>query len=235
MATNAASPTCQTATLPDQESTHARRVLRVRSGEQVELFDGRGRVARGQVMDVGKVVTVRIDSVRDVPRTLPTITIATAIPKGSRAEDMVNQLSQLGVDTFVPMLCDRSEGSIRDNKLQRFERIAIESAKQCGRAWLMEIGEPQPFSRMMEADADLRLFADAGRCDAIHWREGIARMASITALIGPEGGWTDNERAAASRGEFQSWSVSPNVLRIETAAVAAAALLREAVTVEPPL
>lgn len=219
--------------LPREEAKHAKRVLRLEQGDAVELFDGAGRVASGVVAAVGQGVSIEVGSVRDAERSHPVINVAVALPKGDRAATLIEKLSELGADRVVPLITQRSVVDPGKGKLERFDRIALESAKQCGRAWMMTIDKPTMLEHVLERPGDaLRLIGDpdgagvqdlpsvagAGESDA---------ASSVVVLIGPEGGWTLAERDEAAEAGFLPWCFSRNVLRVETAAIAAVAILRD--------
>jgi 16S rRNA (uracil1498-N3)-methyltransferase len=225
--------------LDDEQSHHARRVLRLREGDEVELFNGAGLVARGRVEagaaqpGRGARVLVRVLEARLVEADRPRVEIAAAIPKGPRAQDMVEQLSQAGADRLIPLLTERSVVDPRPGKVERFGRIAIESAKQCGRAHVLIVEPPASLEQVLRRQCDVRLLASPGADAALEVR-GVAAAASVLVLIGPEGGWTDAERDQAMRAGCRGWSLGPHVMRIETAAVVAAALVRYVVPTSGP-
>ena len=133
-------------------SRHARDVLRLAVGTEVEVFDDAGAVARGEIETLEPLVTVRVDSIDagGDGGNAPEITVAAAVPKGDRADWMVEKLSELGVSRFVPLATARSvvlpEGR---NKRERWSRIASESAKQSRRRGVMRIEELTKFSDAM--------------------------------------------------------------------------------------
>jgi 16S rRNA (uracil1498-N3)-methyltransferase len=212
--------------LDRDEAHHARRVLRLELGEAIELFDGQGLTAAGALESWTNGASIRLHRVEHHEPPKPALTIAAAVPKGDRAEDMVNQLSQLGVTRFVPLRTARGVVDPRPRKLDKFERIAIESAKQCGRAHLMEIREQADLATLMRDQHDLRLIASPGSAKSDDLTARIRRASRVLVLVGPEGGWTDDELAAAKQAGCEPWQLGPHVLRIETAATAAAAILR---------
>jgi 16S rRNA (uracil1498-N3)-methyltransferase len=213
-------------TLDDQETHHARRVLRLEPGAALDLFDGRGTIAQGTLQSWTGGATVRLMHIAHVPALRPTLDLAVAIPKGPRADEMVNQLSQLGVDRLIPLRTQRGVVDPRAGKIEKFTRITIESAKQCGRAWLMEVAEPATVEETLRGPHDLRLLAAPG-APATSAHAGRLHSASrVLALIGPEGGWTEEETGRAAAAGALGWSLGPHVLRIETAAIVAAALAR---------
>lgn len=211
------------------DAAHARRVLRLSVGQTVELFDGCGATATATIVDMGKRLVVEPTERRFVERPKPVIDVAAAVPKGARADVLVEKLSELGADRLIPLLTDRTVVEPRQGKIDRFGRMAIESAKQCGRAWLMAIDEPTAFGDVLgAADHDVKLMADVqelqvgGSAGAM-----LKHAARVLVLIGPEGGWTDAERRAAQDAGCVSWRLGPHVLRVETAAIAAVACLRQ--------
>jgi len=211
--------------LDADQARHARRVLRLQPGDGVELFDGRGRVAQAQLVSFDGGATLKLISVQTVAALRPCIELATAMPKGGRADDMVNQFTQLGVDRITPLRTRRSSVDPRDAKLERLQRIAVEAAKQCGRAWLPVIDPMMDLQDVLPRPADLRLAAalsDDAQPHPSMWREA----ARIQILIGPEGGWSDEEHAQLKAAGSHLWRLGPHTLRIETAAAAAVALLR---------
>lgn len=222
------------ATLPDlmveldrDESQHVRRVLRLGPGDTVELFDGRGSVAQAVIHAIAPSVQVRVTAIATVPPSRPAVTVAVALPKGSRADDMMNQLSQLGAAEVIPLRTARSVVDARPTKRDRLARLALESGKQCGRSHMMSITDTDDLTQVIARPYDLKLIAACEASDSpspaeLHNLFALAKTAVI--LIGPEGGWTDDEHAAAVRAGFRPWRLGPHVMRIETAAVAAMAI-----------
>ena len=159
-------------------------------------------------------------------------TIVAAVPKGERADWMVEKLCELGTAEFVPLAAARSvvlpEGR---NKRERWSRIATEAAKQSRRSGVMRVGE-----LTLDDDALAALAAEPGRVgwyfstapDARPAAEAVAALpgnAPVTAFVGPEGGWTDDELARFGAAGLTAVRLTDTVLRVETAAVAAAALI----------
>ena len=217
---------------PDQAS-HARKSLRLAVGDPVELFDGRGGLVRGQVTLMGPTMQVAVEQRLRIAPVLPRLVLAVAVPKGDRAATLVEAAAQLGVDRLVPIITRRSVVDPGKNKQARFDRIAVEAAKQCGRAWMMRIDAPLPLDSVLGAaqnEAELRLMADVQDLqdapDPADPASNIKGSEQVTVLVGPEGGWTDTERQAARAAGFEPWQFGPNTLRVEMAALAAAAIIR---------
>lgn len=240
------------------EARHAARVKRLKVGESVAIHNGAGAVADGVVEDLSSAsrvqLEIRIGQVREIPRSEIRLILATAVPKGARADIMVEQLSQLGVTMWIPLLTERSMVNPRPGKIEKWRRACIESLKQCGRAYLMEIGEPTRFEKALASitakgdDRSRILITDqnggAFPTSAVHLNQienassqsPLQQVTSVAVLIGPEGGFTDQETNLA-RYEYHALPVSLGLhtLRIETAAVAAAALAGAAFGIHSPI
>ncbi|MEM9883172.1 MAG: 16S rRNA (uracil(1498)-N(3))-methyltransferase [Planctomycetota bacterium] len=213
-------------TLGVDESRHARKVRRLEPGDTITLFDGRGRIAAAElVASSDQQAVCRVAAVREVPPPRPRLTVFAATPKGGRAEAMVDQLAQLGADAWRPLASARSVVEPGANKRRRYAAAALAAAKQSGRAWAMDVGEAIGFDAALREPADTRLILDPTGHGETHRRD-VFQWESVTLLVGPEGGWTDDERAAAAAAGWRPWCIGPYVLRIETAAVAATALVR---------
>lgn len=213
-------------TITGDEAQHAVRVKRVEAGSTVGIFDGAGRVATARVTRIGKdqrsrewSLTLAVERVRAEPAPAPRLEVWSAVPKGGRLEDMIDGLSQAGVAAWAPLRSSRSVAEPTGHKLDRLARIVIESAKQCGRAWLMEVGEGGDVSAAFEHAGVI--IADAS---GPPYGPG-AVPARARLLVGPEGGWTAQELEAARAAGATVASFGPHVMRIETAAVAAAAIV----------
>lgn len=213
--------------LPPDQAHHLRDVLRLGVGAEVELFDS-SRVARGSILRCDpRGVAVKVDSI-SVSAPPMRLTIASAIPKGERADWMIEKLSELGVARFVPLKTARAvvtaEGS---NKRDRWARLASESAKQSRRAGVMQIDPPT-----MLADALGATPRGSAWCLATEDGAPVAslladthRSKDLTLFVGPEGGWTDDELRSFADAGAPRVGLTNTVLRVETAAIAAAAIV----------
>ncbi len=223
-------PLCE---LDPTQAHHAQRVLRLGPDAPIELFDGQGHTAPAIIVQADRrKVQCRVGKAFFTPAAATTLTVATALPKGSRAEDLVNQLTQLGADEVVPLNCDRSVVDARPNKIERLNKAALAATKQCQRAHMLTVQSPISFSdalaRAAAASAARLLSPAAAPWPPASIQHDLAAADNIWLLVGPEGGWSDAELAAADNAQIKRWSLNPNVLRIETAATAAAAILRYA-------
>lgn len=213
--------------LDPEESHHAARVLRIEPGEAVEVFNGRGLSVTGMVASVKKsqVVITVTEATLHAPMT-PQVWIAAAIAKGSRPDDMVDQLSQASAAGWMPLLTRRGVVDPRSSKVDKLRRTAVAAAKQSGRAHLMEVTDPMSLTQALAVPASLRLIAVTTPPDQPRSiiDERITQAEKIIIYVGPEGGWTDDETRQAIDAGCLPWSLGPSVMRIETAAVAAAVI-----------
>lgn len=213
--------------LPEAERRHAR-VLRLRPGDEVEVFDGAQRVWLGRLDEDGRSV-VLVEPETPARPARPRLILATAWPKGKRAAVLVEKCAELGVDEIVPLRCVRSvvvkEAGAAG--LERLRRIAAEAAKQSGRADVPAITTERTIPQLLEAlpDGTTPVLLDP-RADA-----SLATLLRATApdaarciLVGPEGGFTADEVREAGRLGARAARLGANVLRVETAAIAACAI-----------
>ncbi|MFK7789037.1 MAG: 16S rRNA (uracil(1498)-N(3))-methyltransferase, partial [Phycisphaeraceae bacterium] len=208
------------------QARHATRVLRLSVGDRLQLIDGKGTTAQAILTANDPSTTCKIESIHHVPAPSPRIELATAIPKGPRADSMINDLAQLGTDRLIPLITTRSVVVPRDTKLDRFAKAAAEAGKQSGNTHFMQIDPATAFDDTIDCAADLKLIADPNAQPLVDIAQQLTAAKIVRILIGPEGGLTDQEHAAAIQAGFTPWRYSPNVLRIETAAIAAVAILR---------
>jgi 16S rRNA (uracil1498-N3)-methyltransferase len=204
------------------EAHHLIHVMRAKPGVEVVLFDGSGaefpaRVERVARAEVELAVLGRADVDRESPLD---VTLGVALPKGDRQRWLVEKATELGVRRLVPLRLDRSVAQPTEAALSRLRRTVVEASKQCGRNRLMTVTPPQQWVDFLAeaADTSCRLLAHPGGADlgtALTGRcEGPIRLA-----IGPEGGLTAEELAAAADAAWQLVDLGRRILRVETAAI----------------
>jgi 16S rRNA (uracil1498-N3)-methyltransferase len=215
------------AAIDGDEAHHALRVKRVRGGERIELIDGRGGIVEGEVIEgerggKERQLRVSVTLVRHEKPARPRVEVWAAVPKGGRVDEMIDQLAQIGAALWRPLDAARSVVDPREAKMERLGRIAAEASKQCGRAWVMEIGGKATTTEAIRAATGTRVvIADASGSP---W-SGTTAAENIRLLVGPEGGWTPEELAAAREAGATIARFGPHVMRIETAAVAACSIV----------
>lgn len=216
--------------LGPQEARHAAQVLRLRVGDWVIVFDGHGHRAEAVITSAGKdAVSVHVDGVHTEEHLPLHLTIATAIPKGKRWQMLVEKCTELGVDRIIPMHTERSVAK-GEGDAGKWRRWIIEAAKQSRRAWIPEIVEPIPFKDVIALANRERAFivlADARGEQPRAYQDFLKLSGRVVAMIGPEGGFTDEEIEGCKRHGGRTMRLSPFVLRVETAAATVCALLRE--------
>jgi 16S rRNA (uracil1498-N3)-methyltransferase len=218
-------PNLQQPLLSAEEAHHALHVLRLKVGDTLNVFDGRGHEAQVRIAETTK------DSVRltilqhSNTASLPCrITLAQAIPKKSM-DLIVQKATELGVATIVPLVSDRSVVKLDEDsrRMDRWHEIALEACKQCGNNWLPEIQPPRKARDFLNSPGqfDLKLIAslqpDSKPLKAILGE--AAKLSSILILIGPEGDFTPAELSSAKSAGCLPLSLGPLVLRADTAAI----------------
>lgn len=220
-----------TVTLSEEETRHLRDVLRLREGSSVRVFDGAGNEFEASVVRIEKRSSVLNLLERVEPAAAESdldLTLAPGILKGEKFDVVVQKAVELGVNTLVPLQTHRSDVRLKDSakRLERWQKIALEAAKQSGRAKLMTIAEPVEFRSFLKAHDGTRstgmMFTERGGAGF----PAEVQFNAITALVGPEGGWEDAEMGEAERAGFLLVTFGGRVLRAETAAISVAAILQ---------
>lgn len=216
-----------TARLDESESHHALHVLRLNVGDEVELFDGSGASALASVADVTrKSVGLHVGTLCPAtPQQRPRLIVAAAPPRGDRLKSMVEKLTELGADEFIPMRTVRSVIDPRQSKLEKLRGTVIAAMKQSGRNRLMKVHETTEFSVVLrKASLGNQLIHIAHPGEASD-ETSTAKRSDKVLLIGPEGGFTREEVLQATDYAATRISWPEGILRIETATVVFASLL----------
>jgi len=214
--------------LSDAESHHARVVMRLQPGDVVEVFDPEGRSAEAAILATDPRVEVDVQTIRYAAERRLHLTVASAIPKGARADWLVEKLSEIGVECLVPLQTARSvvhpEGA---SKTQRWERLAAEATKQSRRTGSLEIsplsslkdllGRPRPATwHLSTVPGSLPLAVAVAQLADAH---------GLLLLIGPEGGWSEEEELLLRGAGSVAVALTESILRVETAGLVAAGAL----------
>jgi 16S rRNA (uracil1498-N3)-methyltransferase len=211
------------------EAHHLHDVLRLPPGTVVEAFDDSGQVASATIQSADENgVVIRIDSINQHQPLAIDMTVAAAVPKGERADWMVEKLSELGVARFIPLATQRSVVlPAGKNKIERWERIAVESAKQSRRPGVMAIEQLTALEDVIRGTKLGWYFSTQANATAIgaELLASLRSSESVTLFIGPEGGWTDDEIRRFEAAGFTALALTATVLRVETAAITAAAVI----------
>jgi 16S rRNA (uracil1498-N3)-methyltransferase len=200
------------------EAHHLAGVCRARPGDVVCLFNGDGREYPARVVEVGRRrVAVEVVGIEAPQRELGyRVEVAAPLPKGDRAQFLVEKLTELGATSYTPLVTARSVVRAGEAKGEKLRRYVIEASKQCGRNVLMEV---RPVARWADfcRRGDLparRVLAHPGGDEL-----GEAIRGDVVLAVGPEGGFTDEEVAEARSAGWRVVSLGPRVLRVETAAL----------------
>jgi 16S rRNA (uracil1498-N3)-methyltransferase len=228
------------ATLAGTEAHHLIHVMRVKRGDDVTLFDGSGAEFAARVEKVGRSeIELTILCREEIDRELPlAITLGVTLPKGDRQKWLVEKAVELGVARLVPLKTARSVVQPGEQALDRLRRGVVEASKQCGRNRLMEIASPQDWPAFIAATGGepCRLLAHPSApppgVDLLSGTRDDAQSPSnrVFLVVGPEGGFTDEEVSEAVAAGWRTVGLGRRILRIETAA-----LLLSAIVLHPRL
>jgi len=229
--------------LPEDEAEHLARVLRLGAGDEVEIFDGQGHLWRAEVLQAGKKsASVRLIAPLPAAREAGVaVTLVMSVLKGDKMDAVVRDAVMLGVSAIRPVVSERAETSLaalaRSHRAERWHRIAVASAKQCGRAVVPEIGAPVPLewcwapstrgTAPAEPARSLRVMcvepsAALGDTTSVQL---IAKPAAAQVIVGPEGGWTVTEVAAADAAGAILMRLGARTLRADAVPIVALSAL----------
>src|SRR5690242_7620840 len=221
--------TQSTVTLTADEARHLRDVLRLKPGDEVYVFDGLGHEFRSTVSNVRRdTAELRLDAEVDPakPESQLQLNLGVALLKGEKFDLVVQKATELGVTKITPLITRYADIHLRHasdaiKRVMRWQRIALEAAKQSGRAFVPEISLPAAFEKL-EAEGIAVMFSerDGERI------ESLPAANSITAVVGFEGGWADEEIDAARARGFHVITLGGRILRAETAAIAVTVLMQ---------
>jgi 16S rRNA (uracil1498-N3)-methyltransferase len=218
--------------LEGSAANHIARVLRLRSGDPLTVFDGSGGEFGARIEELRKeAVVVAVQEHRALDRESPLpLTLAQGMSRGERMDWVIQKATELGTSRIVPVFTKRSvvrlDEKQAERKLQHWRAIAVAACEQCGRNRIPELATPVDFFDVLAADTSGStriVLSPAGELRIDDLKEVAA---GITVLIGPEGGLEDAEREAAIAAGFKPVRLGPRVLRTETAAIAALTIIQ---------
>ena len=220
------------ASLPPDQTHHLRDVLRLKAGDEVEVFDGEGTGYLGKVQADG--AHIRIEGLQKLPlldQSRVWITLAPALIKSDRFEWILQKATELGADEIIPVATQFSEIRIPRSKvearLERWHRIVREASKQCRRLTIPQIHPPIQFQELLSLEqppsTTRLLFYERA---ATSWSSACSLTDRVLICTGPEGGWEAGEVEEAGRAGFRILSLGSRILRAETAALAALAIIQ---------
>jgi 16S rRNA (uracil1498-N3)-methyltransferase len=216
------------AEIAGEEARHLTQVLRVEVGQMFELSDNHS-LYLGEI-DTARKSQVRFRIIERLPHPEPEtpVHLLVALFKFDRLELLLEKATELGVTSVKFIRADRSEKGLEraaEKRIERWRRIAVEASQQSRRLHLPELYEPVRLKEALQTQAESRLFLDEERSGLPLIDALKAPAASVALMVGPEGGWADHERAEARDAGWAWISMGEHILRAETAAISALAVV----------
>ncbi|MBU1087420.1 MAG: 16S rRNA (uracil(1498)-N(3))-methyltransferase [Candidatus Omnitrophica bacterium] len=216
-----------------EQAKHAHKVLRLKIGDQVTAFDGKGNQYRGALETINSnSAVIAIEKLSHFEPPLPKITLAAAIPKQSKFDAIVDKATQLGVDMLIPLISERTivkpDLLKQNDKIIRWQKIAIEAAKQCGCLYVPRIAPIHSFNQIAKNAVKFDLAIIAALSAQVVFIKDVFKKEkpeSVLVLIGPEGDFTQQEVKFACDSGAIAVSLGKNVLRCETASTMVLSIL----------
>lgn len=220
--------------LPEFAAHHAVRVLRLREGDALTLFNGDGHDYHGVLTHARKdLVTVTLGSSEPVALESPLkITLIQAMARGEKMDLILQKAAELGVSAVLPVVTERTEVKLEDDRvdkrLMHWKYVLASACEQCGRAEVPSVAAPVALHELPQLlgskrDGELRLALHPATNGSQRLPESVP---SVSLLIGPEGGLTARDLAQAKQAGFQTFGMGPRILRTETAGLAAITLMQ---------
>lgn len=210
---------------------HMVKVLRLKPGDEITLFDSNSTEYQGKIREIGKrEIFIDIESSNKVNTESPIeITLLQGLPKADKMDYIIEKATELGVTRIVPVITGRSQIRDRDRK-KRWERIALEASKQCGRT------KPTIIENTLEFEEAVKIYAKKELAIILHVesevmaksyiKKSLQAPQNIVLFVGPEGGFTDNEVLLGNKMGFISLGLGPRVLRTETASISVLSVIQ---------
>ncbi|MBU1181892.1 MAG: RsmE family RNA methyltransferase [Pseudomonadota bacterium] len=228
---------CQVPALRGTDARHIINVLRLKPEDRIGLFDGTGKQYEARIVAIysGKVEFSVIGSSSPAVESVLELVVGQSFLKEKKMDDLVRQLTELGVTKWIPFISERSIPRPDDKRLyareKRWEKIAKEAAKQCKRVKITGIGKTVPFEDVIaiEKDFDLKIVFWENEKNLLDPKSLAADhddLKKILVMFGPEGGFSVNEIEKAKERGFITVSIGPRILKAETATICACALMQ---------
>ena len=218
-------------TISESDYTHITKVLRLGEGDRITVFDTKSLEYEGVIMDISsKTIALRVHDTRRL-QTEPELelNLFQAILKGNRMDGVISQATQLGVSEVFPVISERTQ--VRStSKVDRWNKIALESTKQCGRATPPAVSEPVDFRDSFgireQSEAKIILYENQGELLGDYMNSLTRPVNSINVYIGPEGGFSEREITLAEENGYVALGLGKRIPRAETASLVGLALLQ---------
>jgi 16S rRNA (uracil1498-N3)-methyltransferase len=209
----------------EEEAKHLGQVMRKKERQRIWAVDGEGKAYEVQLIQIGKKEATGkiIQTRRRLGEPLAEVTLAQSILKGDHFDYLVEKVTEIGVKRIIPMITDHTVPTAGPQKLARWRRIAVAAMKQSGRSVLPEITGPAYFQQVLETRAQYQhcWIAHSGNgCTAPRFVENAAeRIKNVLLIVGPEGGFSDEEIETAKQQGIRQITLGPRRLRSETAGI----------------
>jgi len=217
------------------EVKHIRKVLRLRAGDEIIVFDGLGKEYEGTILEEKpSSVLVKVQNTFFPQKNSPLeVTLAQSLLKGEKMDFLIQKATELGVNEIIPFFSSRSvpllERTRRVERHRRWERIAIEASKQCGRGVIPKIESLKDFSEMLQIASPDGLRLILWEREGVKLKEvleGLKKEAKIFFVVGPEGGFSQGEVDEAEKSGFIPVILGKRILRAETASLCLLSILQ---------
>jgi len=219
--------------ISEEEKHHIVNVLRLKPNEHVKIFDGHGNeyLAKLQHFNDDTVVAEILEH-KQIPPPKPSVTLFQGLPKFDKFEQIVQKTTELGVGEIVPVLCQRSVPKLKRDtsvkRVSRWQRIANEASKQCGRTYLPKVKEITEFNECcaeLNFDLSLILWEEEQQLGLKSILKQNSHAEHVSLFVGPEGGFSPEEVDIAIAAGAIPVTLGSNILRTETAAIVGVALI----------
>lgn len=217
--------------IENEEAHHLTAVARRAEGDEITVFDGKGKQFRARIERVQKnFVRGKLLQAVPVKRSALSLELCFAPTSRTTMEEVLDKCTQLGVESFQPIYTARSEYDLLkkwDNKHSRWEQIILSACKQCSRGYVPVLHAPLAFEKCAaRPDVPSLLAYECEESHTLSWgMEKLGAPSCLSVYIGPAGGWTDEEVVIASQYGVLPVTLGPHILRAETACISAAAKL----------
>jgi 16S rRNA (uracil1498-N3)-methyltransferase len=221
-----------TVELSGEEARHLLSVMRLTAGSTVELFDGKGKLATAVVTSTGrKSAQLKVETIETfLPPTTGRIIIGASVPKGQRLDWMISKCTEIGVDAIAPIICDRTVKLAKGaNAADRCKKLSLSATKQCKRIFLPIIGQPQKLAaaidKLKQTYPAAKIIYGGFSQNPSSILDQVETGKDIIAIVGPEGGFTQDEEKMLKEKGATAVKLTQTILRTETAAITMAAIL----------
>lgn len=219
--------------LPPQEAAHARKVLRLKTGQEISLIDGQGKSAKARIVQMTKdKVLCRIEQLKSLSPLSPKLVLCPGLLKAPAMDTLAEKLTELAVDEVRPMVCARSVPRLGQPaaRLARWERLAGQALKQCGGPRMPRFFPPASLEHILEHAPQsvprLLLYEKEKASTLAEVLNQLVDINEVWVLVGPEGGFSDQEAEIARLAGFTLCGLAGPILRAETASMAVASVIR---------